>query len=96
MTSKYPSELSADDLAKFAHISEEQIHRDIRDTEAEILSLELLLEADRTTAEHHPLAYERRMADFRFRARPTQIAERKEFIAFLNLILTARAAEVAS
>jgi hypothetical protein len=89
--SKYPTEISEATLAKNAHISDETIRRDIADTEAEILGFTALQEGERIAAANLPDPGERRMADFRASVRPQQIAERQEFVAFLTLLLEARA-----
>lgn len=90
--SKYPTEITEATLAKNAHISDEQIQKDIRDTEAEILSFTALQDGERIAAANLPDPGERRMADFRASVRPQQIEERREFVAFLTAILAARSA----
>lgn len=92
---KYPTEITDATLAKNVHISDDQIRRDIADTEAEIEKYKALMGAELVTAIHHEDAGTRRMADFSAGARPLQIAERQEFVDFLNLLLAARATPTA-
>lgn len=80
------------DLAKYAHISDDEIAKDIADTEAEIAGYEATQRAERQIAESHPSEMDRRLYDFKASARPAQIAERQAFVAFLRRIQTARAA----
>lgn len=89
---KYPTEITAAVLAKNAHISDETIRRDIADTEAEVANFTALLEVEQAASINLPDPHARRMAAFRAGARPSQIEERREFIAFLKAILAARAA----
>lgn len=88
---KYPDPIAPDVLARLAHISDEEIVRDISDTEAEIARYERLEEAERTIASTHHNKNERRLADFRANARPLQIAERRSFVEFLQRLQAARA-----
>jgi predicted sulfurtransferase len=77
-------------LAAHAHISNEEVERDIRDTEREIVEYEATLKAEEALALSHPNAHERKLAAFRASVRPNQIRERREFVAWLRRLLTAR------
>lgn len=93
--SKYPAVITEDVLAAQAHISNEEIERDIADTQAEVEHLDHVWEAERTLARHHLDANDRKLYDFKANARPYQIHERREFILFLQRLLHARAERAA-
>ena len=88
--SKYPEVISEKVLATNAHISDDQIERDMADTEAEIANYRRLQVAEEEIARVHENPHERKMADFKARGRPSQIAEREDFVAFLERLKTAR------
>jgi hypothetical protein len=88
--SKYPEVIDARVLEINAHISDEDIRKDIRDTEREIADYTRLENAEREVADTHPDPMQRKMADFRANARPSQIREREAFVAFLTRLLDAR------
>lgn len=90
VTEEMVAAITAEMLPKWAHIPDATIERDIADTEEEVRNYERLLEAERVIAVSHPNMSERRMADFRAGARPSQIAERQQFIAKLRRILHLR------
>lgn len=87
---KYPEIITDEMLVKQAHIPDADVERDIADTEAEIANYERLQKAEAEVARTHPNEGERRMAHFRARARPSQIAERQAFVDFLRRLLAAR------
>lgn len=87
---KYPDPITPELLPKWSHISDDDVARDIADTEEEIAKYSRLEEAERTLASTHPNAGERRMADFRANARPLQIAERRSFVDFMKRLQSAR------
>lgn len=78
------------DLSKYAGVSDEEIKRDIADTEREIEQFGKLEEANQMEADNHPDEHMRHLAQFKADARPHQQAERREFVAFLQRILAAR------
>lgn len=78
------------DLSKYAGISDEEIRRDIADTEREIEQFEKLQVANQIEADNHPDEHMRHVAQFKADARPHQQAERRDFVAFLQRILAAR------
>lgn len=87
---EYPAEITVDMLPKWAHLRDEEIERDIRETQVAIDGYRATMQAEEITARSHPIESERRMADFKAGARPGQIAEREAFNAFLRRILAAR------
>lgn len=87
---KYPDTITAEILAKHAHISSAEILRDILDTRREIAQLEKMEDAERTLAATHLDESERRMMAFKAEGRPSQRARRAEFVAYLAKILRAR------
>lgn len=89
--SKYPEVITVRTLEVNAGISDDQLARDIADTEAEITNYRRLEAAEREVATVHPSAMERRMADFKAGARPRQIADREAFVSFLRKLQAARA-----
>lgn len=88
---KYPTEITDAVLVQNKHITDSEMERDIAETEAEIAHLDHVWEAERILAQHSLDANERKLADFKASARPYQINERREFIAFLKRIQEARA-----
>lgn len=86
----YPEVITAEHLAKYAHISESEVAVDIIETEAEITSYQRLAVAEREIAALAISESERRLAAFRADARPLQIAEREAFVAFLRRLQAAR------
>ena len=88
--SKYPEVITPEILAQNAAIPDSEIERDIADTEAEIANFRRLQVAEEVMARVHENPHERKMADFKARARPAQIAEREAFVAFLGRLKAAR------
>lgn len=88
---EYPKVITTADLQRYAHITDDEVRRDILDTETEIAQYERVRKAESEIAEAHPDANVRRMADFKATARPLQIGERQDFVAFLRRLLDARA-----
>lgn len=78
-------------IAQCAHIPDEEVARDLLDTEREIEQYRRLQAAEEEIARSHPSAAERKMADFKARARPHQIAERQKLVDFLRALQAARA-----
>jgi len=92
--SKYPDPITREMLPKWAHIPDDEIDVDIRETEAEIANLESTMCAERQLANSHPNPGERRMADFRAGARPAQIEARADLLGFLVRLRAARLDEI--
>lgn len=88
--SHYPEVITPDIVATNAHISNAEIDRDIADTEAEIVNYRQLQQAEEQIARVHDNPHERKMADFKARGRPGQIAEREAFVAFLQRLKASR------
>ncbi len=87
---RYPEVITPEILAELAHVSDDEIAQDIADTEREISQYRAVGEAEAGIARAHPDQNERRMADFRARARPEQIAQREAFVAYLRRLQVAR------
>ena len=87
---EYPQVITAEMLTIYAHISDEEINADIVDTEREIRQYRDMQAAEQRLAASHVEASERKMNAFRASARPNQIAEREEFVAFLRRVQAAR------
>ncbi len=90
MSGKYPTVI---ELPKYAHISDNELARDIADTELEIEAYRRIGEAEAAIARSHPSQAERRMADFKSGTRPIQVAERQAFVDFLRRIQQARSTD---
>lgn len=88
----YPDPITPDLLPKYAHISDDEVRRDIADTEAEIPVDEQLAAANEVVARSHHSDAERRLADFRTTGYRQRNAQRRQFIAFLHRLLAARQA----
>lgn len=92
----YPEIITGEHLAQQAHITTDEVLRDIADTEAEVQQLRQLREAEGTMADSPMLGdAARRLSAFRVEARVNQIAEREAFISYLRRLLVARGVEVA-
>jgi hypothetical protein len=89
---KYPTVITDEILANLSKHSDEDIAKDITETEYEIGNLERLEEAEREVARVHPSHSERRLAEFRADARIEQRRQRQEFIDFLKRVQEARSA----
>lgn len=87
---KYPETITADMLPTWAHASDDDLSRDLADTELEILAFGMLRDAELVIARVHPNPNERHIAAFKADARPAQIAEREHFVAFLKRLRSAR------
>lgn len=77
------------------HISDEEVRRDIADTEREIEQLEHMQAAEQELARWHIQPEQRRIYEVKAGARAHGITERRAFIAKLHTLL-ARRKEAAS
>jgi hypothetical protein len=92
---EYPTVITTETLPLWADKSDAEIAHDIADTEREIIELQEVQRREEAAANSTAIGeMERRMAGFKASARPHQIAERREFIAFLRRIQEARAGGV--
>jgi hypothetical protein len=87
---QYPK-VTAENVGDYAHIDDDVIVRDILDTELEIEQYKRVKAAEEEIAKAHPDVNERRMADFKARARIGEISQRQQFVTFLREIQAARA-----
>lgn len=78
MKKTYPDEITPEVLEKLNNVSNEEVLKDIQDTEAEIENKKLAL------------VHERRMFALRAAAAQQGIEERQAFVGFLNRLLDAR------
>ncbi|MCB1714788.1 MAG: hypothetical protein KDK05_06605 [Candidatus Competibacteraceae bacterium] len=86
----YPSEITEEVLQKNAHITDEEIQRDIDDTRAEIVSLEQQSEGYQLIADANPSSPDGKMAYFRQIGAEQGITKRRAFVVFLEALLKAR------
>jgi hypothetical protein len=84
--------ISQDTLDKNAHISNEEIERDILDTQREISELTTQIEGYEKLSEAGP-DHERKMAYFRRDGAINGVRERERFIEKLQALLNARKGE---
>ena len=87
--SKYPEVITPEVLELNKSLSDQEVLRDIADTEFEIMNLEKQVEAHGLLSEAG-FGQEARMANFRHTAAIDGIKQRREFVAFLNKLLEAR------
>lgn len=92
MAKQYPLVIGPEELAAQAHVPDDMIARDIRDTEAEIVALTHVEAAERQLAQWDLSENNRRTFAFRADNRPAERAERQAFIDFLKRLQAARAA----
>jgi hypothetical protein len=92
MSGKYPEVIDAAALAKYAHVPDDMLVRDITDTEYEIVALTHIEAAERELAQWDLSMNNRRTFAMRADNRPAERAERQTFIDFLKRIQAARAA----
>jgi hypothetical protein len=91
-SARWPAEITPDMLPRWAHISDAELEKDLADTQREIDDHRRLQAAEEEIARVHPSPAERRLAEFKADARPREIAQREEFVAFLTNIRSARQA----
>lgn len=88
--SKYPTEITTEVLEKNSHITTEDIIKDIKDTEVEIINLEKEVEGYKRIAEATRGTTESRIASFRHDIKQTGLNKRCEFVQFLQALLQER------
>lgn len=92
--SKYPGVITPAILAKHAHISDEEVRRDIAETETEIVEGEAAACAYDTIASlGTSLPHERKLAAFHASAKRSTNNDRRAFIDYLTRVLEARERE---
>ena len=89
-TSTDPTVITSEDLARAAQIPDEEIERDIAETEREIEQEKQKAEGYRLIAEATTDALQRRMAEFRHDAARSGAEQRAAFVRFLRALLAAR------
>jgi len=87
--SKYPTEITTEVLEKNANITTDEIIKDIKDTELEIINLKKEIEGHKLIAES-TRGSESRMASFRRDTKQSGLNERCEFVQFLQTLLQER------
>ena len=87
--SRYPTSITPDILAHFTHIPDEELLRDIHDTEREEVEARETADAHAKLAEFGP-PHERRMAAFRASAYRERAQVRREFADYLQRLYDAR------
>jgi len=87
----YPEEITAAVLLKNAHLSDNEVERDLRDTEAEIKAYDLLADGLNAVANLTGVPDgEARMNRFRASGYQDRNRDRRAFVAFLNRLTDAR------
>ena len=88
--SKYPQVITPDVLIKIAHVDDEQIRRDIYETEIEIKNLEKDINGYELIANSQRGIPQGRIAAFRTDGKRFGMQKRREFVRFLTAVLEAR------
>lgn len=89
---KYPEVITDDVLSKMTRVSDDEIARDIADTEAEIASLEKEIDGHRLIADANPSSPQGKMAYFLSTGKQSDIDRRRYFVKFLKALQAARVA----
>lgn len=90
---KYPETITAELLDKAAHKTDDQVRADIADTEREAAGYAKCADAYAVIAQHHPVASERQIANFRADGLRGWAADATALAAYLRKLLVARGAE---
>lgn len=93
---EWPTEMTDAAREKNAHLSNEEMVKDIRDTEQEVAGLRQCQKGYEILSRNHLDLNERRMYALRDSAAQSSIVERQNFIAFLRMLLADRGFDVAS
>ena len=90
--SRYPEVITDALLRQYAHITDDEMLRDINETEREIDSETRRAMAQRVVADNTPHdSHNHRMEHFRADAYRDGVEQRRQFVAFLHRVLAARA-----
>ena len=87
---KYPKEITSEVLEQVSHVSDDEIIKDIADTQAEIVSLKKEIDGLTLIAEAKMGTPDGKMAAFRRDGKQVGLDERLDFVRFLGAVLEAR------
>ncbi len=88
--SKYPLVITDEHLEIHSSIPDEVIERDIEDTKKEIIDLEQEIEGYKLISKAQGATSNGKMATFLMGAKAIGLQERRDFVVFLQAILTRR------
>ena len=89
--SKYPDVITEQALEKASGVTDADIQKDINDTLPEISQHEAIYKAQVIIADNSEEQHVRRMAQFRADGARIAAQDRRDFVAYLEMLLKARA-----